>query len=50
MEKERVRLAYEDISKDPYSHVWFDLTQDADDDLRLLGNYGTHPSRAITVY
>lgn len=49
-EKERVRRAYSDVSKSPYSHIWFDLTQDADDDLRLLGNYGVDPKLPIVVY
>ena len=49
-EQERVRKAYADISKLPYSHLWLDLTQDTDDDLRMLGNYGVNPKAPIVVY
>ena len=49
-EKERIQAAYAEISKKPYSHLWFNLTQDAEDDMRLLGNYGTDPSETIEVY
>ena len=49
-EKERIQAAYESVSKKPYSHLWFNLTQDADDDLRLLGNFGSDPSAVIEVF
>ena len=49
-QKERVCSAYRDAAKAAYSHLWFDLTQDADDDLRLLGNYGSDPKLPIVVY